>query len=98
LTIADPNVCSPSTTWEWRKTKVRAGAPARGDSVAKQLLPSLRVPRRRRKWQTVEIQYRGGPESAWLLRCAGFSWRCPGWIALEDALATVYQELRPWER
>jgi hypothetical protein len=89
------NVCSGSTTWEWRKCKVK-GAPA-GDGVAQpKAAPSrFSVSRARRKRNIVEIAYRGGPESSWLFSLDGRSRRLPGHLCIEDAMALVLGETDP---
>lgn len=61
--------------------------------AAKPLLPGLpAVPRRERL--TITVSHRGGAESWWELRARGRVWRRPGWMALEDVLADIYDGYR----
>lgn len=92
--VAESNVSSGSTTWEWRKVRVRSGAAPAGDSANAVSTSRFRVPRSRRKPIWIEVKYHGGPESSWVFSYRGLTTRFPGWMALEDALSQVQGEER----
>lgn len=82
----------PSTTWAWKRTKIRT--PPAGQTTARA---------KRGRWHglatwprtrplTVTIRYRGGAESYWLVSCRGRSGVFPGCAALEDVMAQVCNE------
>lgn len=78
----------PSTTWEWRRVKIRSAAP-QGGSATKELRSRKRVTLRRRDTHTLVIRYVGGPESCWLVRLGTRAWRAPGHMALEDLMVRL---------
>lgn len=86
------NACLGSTTWEWRKVKLKS--PPGGEGLAKRVrsrsYPAASRNRNRPLW--LEIAYRGGAESFWLVRTRGCSWRFPGYAALEDVMAWANQD------
>lgn len=90
--IPESNTSSPSTNWRWIKTKIEV-APAR-DNTAPRRGSTGRKSHARRflKRQQIVVEFRGGPEASYLVRCEGKSWRYPGHWCLHDVmthLATV---------
>ena len=88
----ESNISSISTNWEWRKVRMSL-APA-GDSMAGQR-PSAkpqRARRNRRKWQTIQVSWRGGSSSTWAVRVGTEVWRFDGFVALEDVMVHVLNE------
>ena len=86
----DPNACPPSTTWEWRKTKIRRPpeATARLPKAARRW---YHLPMRdRRKPLTLTISYRGGPECWYEIHARGSIGRFPGYAALHDVMTEIY--------
>ena len=84
--------CLASTTWEWRKVKIKA-APAQGSSLAKPVRTPLNLRRRNRNqpiW--LKAKYRGGAESSWTFEFRDILWRVPGWWSVEDLMAMVNGE------
>ena len=81
----------PSTTWEWRLTKIRR--PPLGQSgcspKARRFfhLPS-RNPRER---LTLTITYRGGGEAWYEIHARGSVGRWPGYVALHDVMSEINQ-------
>lgn len=78
----------PSTTWEWRRVKIRSAAP-QGGSATQSLRKVSTVRLRRRDTHTLVIRYVGGPESCWLVRLGSRAWRAPGHMALEDLMTRL---------
>jgi hypothetical protein len=82
----------PSTTWEWRKVKMKP--PPAGHSTAapkaSRWYGLARWPRRRPL--TLTIAYRGGPESWWLVTSRGRHGVFPGHLCLEDVMRAVMAE------
>lgn len=92
---AAPELASPvSASWEWRKCKI-SPAPA-GDSAPQALHKASRV---RSRWLpiTLTVQYRGGPESSWLVRCGTSYRRWPGYMAIEDVMSFTLREVPRWQ-
>lgn len=82
----------PSTTWEWRRVRVRA-APAGQDTARAQRGRWHGLTRwPRTQGLTVTIAYRGGPQSWWLVTARGRHGVFPGCAALEDVMAMVFNE------
>jgi len=81
-----------STTWEWRKVKMRT--PPAGHDTARAKRGRWRGlstwPRRRAL--TVTVKYRGGAESWWLVSARGRQGVFPGHAAIEDVMAQVFNE------
>lgn len=82
----------PSTTWAWKRTKIRT--PPAGQTTARA---------KRGRWYglatwprsrplTVTISYRGGAESWWLVQARGRNGVFPGHAAIEDVMAAVNNE------
>lgn len=86
---AYPLGVTPSTTYEWRKTKVlRRDAPA-GDRAAGGSSARFIRPRSRMVPIWIEVKFRGGSESSWLLTSRGRTLRVPGYLGLDDIMATI---------
>ena len=86
---SDKYGCSPSTTWEWRRVKIRTAPQALAKqrpkgSPFKRLTPW--PPRRR---LTVTVAYRGGPECWWEISARGVTVYRPGVTALHDLLREI---------
>lgn len=82
----------PSTTWAWRKVKMRpsAGGQERSSRAKRGFLRLYRMPRTEPVRITVE--YRGGAESWWLIKARGTHEVFPGHLSLEDVLSRIYSE------
>lgn len=76
----------PSTTWEFRKVRVRPAPPGQGTQCVGGASPAKLRPRRAEKPLSVTVRFRGGPEASWLIEYRGVAWRFPGHVALHDAL------------
>lgn len=79
----------PSTTWEWRRVKVRR--PPEGHSGRS---PKARrffhlPPRDPRVPLNVSIKYRGGPEAWYEIHARGTIARYPGWVSIDEIMAEV---------
>jgi hypothetical protein len=97
VNIPESNSSSISTTWAWKKVKMR-GLPHPEGTAAPQGRPFSRFGRRSRRERTwIQVQYRGGPESSWLI-CRGTSCRrFPGHLCLEDVLVVVLGEVSSYD-
>lgn len=80
-----------STTWEWRKTKIRRPAGGHSGSAPKALRWFRLPPRDPRQVLTVTVKLRGGPECWYELHARGQVGRFPGWVALHDVMAEINQ-------
>lgn len=80
----------PSTTWEYRKVRVRrVPAPAGDSRLAETSDRSLRA-RDAHKGMTVVVKYRGGPTASWLIEYRGKVWRFDGALAVHDVLSSLF--------
>lgn len=96
----EKNKRSGSTTYEWRKVKVRGGAPE-GPSAQPSTKGFHGLSRRNGSTAlTLTIVHRGGAESWWLVKARGRHRAFPGHWALDDVMAVVNQEFgqRPENR
>lgn len=82
----------PSTSWEWRKVKMKP--PPAGHSTARAKRGRWhRFPQwPRTRALTLTVAYRGGPESWWLVTARGEHGVFPGHLALEDVMRQVLNE------
>jgi hypothetical protein len=88
----------PSTTWEYRKVKIKALAAPHG-SASPQGTPSKPLVRRdRRSPLTLSIKYRGGPEAWYEIETRGRTYRFPGSTYLHDALECINEGVGGQER
>ncbi len=86
------NVCSPSTTFEWRKVKICRDLHEGGVSPqARRSALALRW-RNRHKPLQVRFWYVGGPNSSWVLQYRGVEWRFDGFVSLDDVGAFMNGE------
>jgi hypothetical protein len=87
------NDCSVSTTWDWRPVKIsqRPKGPGNGPPQASSLRRLTPWPRRHRI--SLTIVSRGGSESWYEIRTRGVVLRVPGHRALEDVMATIYNDV-----
>lgn len=86
----EPNKCTPSTTWEWRKVKIQRRSQSPSSASPQGASHALRADWNPREPLTVTVRYRGGPE-AWIeLKARGETYRMPGHVALFDALSSVW--------
>jgi hypothetical protein len=86
-TVTIANDCSSSTTWEFRKVRI-PGRP-KGHVAAAAKRPPL-TNRDLRTVQTLVVKYRGGAEAWWEIKARGRIYRMPGWVALHDAMVSIY--------
>lgn len=84
----EPNVGTPSTTWEWRRVKMQR--PPEAKERAERSESSSLLPWPRSKPVTVVLKYRGGPECWVEVRARGRIWRRPGHTAVYDLLTEVF--------
>ena len=87
-TQPDPNKRTASTTYAWRKVKIRPS----GDSPSKtspKASSSALKPWPRGASLSVTIKHRGGAESWWEITARGHVWRRPGHLLLDDVLQEV---------
>lgn len=83
------NTRSGSTTYEWRRVKVRGGAP---EGPSRQGPPKRFGGLQRRDPKsalTLTITYRGGSESWWLVTARGRSAAFPGHRCLDDVMQEI---------
>lgn len=88
------NTRSASTTYEWRRVKVRGGAP---EGPSRSGLPKRfqgLVRRDSKTALTLTVTYRGGAESWWLVQARGRKAAFPGHRCLDDVMAEIN---RTWE-
>lgn len=88
----EPNTRAPSTTWEWRKTKIRSAPQATQHSQPKAARWYHMRMRDRRKPLTLTITYRGGSECWYEIHARGSIGRFPGHFSLHDVMAAIYGE------
>jgi hypothetical protein len=83
----EPNDRTPSTTWAWKRVKVRrpAGGQKRGASGGHSSLRH-RANLNPREPLTLKVTYRGGNECWWQIETRGVTIRRPGYLALHDVL------------
>jgi hypothetical protein len=80
----------PSTTWEWRRVKIKRPPEAMSASSEASPPAGSLLPWPRSKPITVVLKYRGGPEGWVEVRARGRVWRRPGTFALYDTLCLVF--------
>jgi len=82
----------PSTTWEWRKVKITR-RPQGHATVRRSRSFWHHLPRRDRKQSVyLEVRWRAGAESWWLVKARGSHGAVPGWMMLEDLMSMVLNE------
>lgn len=82
----------PSTTseWEWRKIKRRPQGTDTARAKRGRWYGLATWPRRRTL--SIQITWRGGPESWWLVKARGRHGVFPGFLSIEDVMAAVCNE------
>ncbi len=82
----------PSTTWQWKRVKVSRRPQGTDTARAKRgrWRHLARWPRTEKL--TITVKHRGGAESWWLVEARGSQGVFPGWCALEDVMAAVFNE------
>jgi len=83
-----------STTWEWRRVKIRR--PPEGTGTARRSRSSwrLRSPWDRREKITLKVLYLGGPECRYMIEARGLRGYFSGAICLEDVMSRIYNDQR----
>lgn len=84
---------SESTTWAWRRVKIRRPPQAENTARAKRAPITSLLPWPRKRPMHLEIRYRGGPECWVEIRARGRVIRRPG----TEALADLWFELAGWD-
>jgi hypothetical protein len=91
---SEDRTCVPSTTFAWRKVKMKP-PPAGHDTARAKRGRWHHLPRwPRTRDLTIKVAYRGGPESWWLVTARGSTGVFPGHLALEDVMVDVLNEAR----
>lgn len=85
----DPNTRPSSTTWAYRRVKVRRPAGGQKPVGARAARWALRSPRAAREPLTLTVKYRGGPECWYEIHARGEVGRFPGTTALHDAMEEI---------
>lgn len=83
------NESSASTTYVWRRSKLRtdpAPQAARRPKGGRWSGLSRRPPEDR---LTITVKYRGGSESWWHVEARGRNGAFPGWMGLDDVMAEI---------
>lgn len=90
----DPSyICSPSTTWTWKKVKLSRPPQGTGRQGGASR-PKFRLAlRNRNKPLWIEVQFRGGASSSWIVRTRGGLARFDGFTAIEDVMRWANGEL-----
>lgn len=97
-TQRDENVCLGSTTWEFRKVKIKAPA-GRANPSGRRPGRFSGLQRRDPKTRlTISVTYRGGAEAWWLVEARGRSVAFPGHRALHDVMAEINRQYEYMER
>lgn len=78
-----------STTWEWRKTKIRRPAGGHSGSAPKALRWFSLPPRNPRQPLTISVKFRGGPECWYEIHARGQVGRVPGWLCIHDLMVEI---------
>lgn len=88
------NTSSQSTNWAWRKVKLSERPQGTRQRVAAAPPRSRQRRRQPRGRIQIVIAYVGGSQASYTVRCDGFTWKYPGWIALDDMM-THFNGVRP---
>jgi hypothetical protein len=91
-TNEDTNVRSGSTTWEFRKVKIREPRPEAQHGSAKPRRFALLPKRDRRSRLTITLAYKGGAEAWWVIEARGRTAAFPGHRALHDVMAEINRD------
>jgi len=90
---AESNTCSPSTSFVWKRVKLKRSPPE--NAAGPLAVPATSLVRHRDRAQPLYLWLRhsGGAESWWLLASRGKEWRFPGHAQLEDVGAALNGEV-----
>lgn len=90
--MAENEQTFPSTTWAWKRVKMRSSAGGQRDSsrVKRGFRRLGRYPRS--EALRITVKYRGGAEAWWLVQARGCVEAFPGHLAFEDVMRRVYSE------
>lgn len=94
-TYEEENLARPSTTFGWKRVKIGSrpeGATAQSPKAASGF--RRLSPRDKRDHITLTVTYRGGPECWYEIHARGSMGRFPGYVALEDLMATIRNDRR----
>lgn len=91
-TQSDVEHLFPSTTFAWRKVKMKTPPAGQGTVRAQRGRWHGLTTWPRARTLSVSITYRGGPESWWLVNSRGRHGVFPGSAAIEDVMAAVCNE------
>lgn len=83
--------CSPSTTWAFKRVKMRSAPQAKGSGRRRRSPLSGLPPHPPRSPLSVTVVYRGGAECWIELRSRGRVVRRPGSVALYDVLREIWR-------
>lgn len=87
----DPNTSMPSTTWEFKRVRVRRPPNGQKGSPPK-AVRWFRLPHRNpREPLTIKVKYRGGEECWYEVHARGEVGRFPGYVALHDVMREINQ-------
>lgn len=79
----------PSTTWEWKRVKVRRPAGGQNTASTERRGPFGLPPRNPRDPLTIKVKYRGGSEAYYEIHARGRVFRRPGTVALHDIMQEI---------
>lgn len=88
----EPEQSFPSTTWEWRKAKIKAPHGRNAQSARRAVRWTQMPMRMRRDPLTIKVTWRGGPECWYQVNARGSWGRFPGHLSFHDVMATIYGE------
>lgn len=83
------NTRSASTTWAYKRVKVRRPAGGQKPSGPQARRWALRAPRNPREPLTLTIKYRGGPEAWYEVHARGEIGRMPGVTSIHDLMEEI---------
>lgn len=92
VTSRDVEQQFPSTTFEWRKVRIRQRPEGQRHSTRSKSGFLRLFPQPRRREVRMTVVHRGGAESWWLVKARGEHQVFPGHVALEDVMARVLSE------
>ena len=82
-----------STTWEWRRVKIRRPAGGQNGSAPKALRWYRFPPRNPREPLHLTVKFRGGPECWYEVHARGSSGRYIGSTAIHDIMVEINRTL-----
>lgn len=88
MTGTPSNKRTASTTYQWRKVKIRPSGDQPSKTSPQASSPALK-PWPKDRSLSITIKHRGGAESWWEIVARGRVWRRPGHLLLDDVLAEV---------